>query len=174
MIKNCLIFAMSRNRVIGRNNDLPWHIPADLERFRTLTKGHACIMGRNTFDSIWARRGGPLPARLSVVVTRRDVPPHHLVKVANSIEDAVHIAQGHAREHDQDKIFVIGGSQIYAATLPFAHHLYATEIDQDIEGDTLMPAWNDAEWQRQLPIEHAATADQPSFRFVDYIRVQGL
>jgi dihydrofolate reductase len=120
-----LIVAMAKNRVIGNNNTLPWHLPADLKHFKSLTMGHHIIMGRKTHESI----GRPLPGRTSVVVTRNAGYSMPDVISANSLEAAI------AACGDDGEIFVIGGSEVYRQAIKLADRIYLTEIDAEISGD---------------------------------------
>lgn len=124
-----LIVAMARNRVIGRDNKLPWHIPADLRRFRDLTLGHTIVMGRKTYEGI----GTPLPGRQTIIVTRQEgyAPPGCVV--VHSLEEAL-AAAGSA-----DEVFICGGGELYAEALPLAERIYLTMVELDVEGDTLFP-----------------------------------
>jgi dihydrofolate reductase len=124
-----LIAAMARNRVIGRGNGLPWHLPADLRRFRDLTLGHTIVMGRKTYESI----GAPLPGRRIIVITRQEryAPPGCLV--AHSLEEALASADG------EDELFICGGGELYAEALPLAERLYLTVVELEVEGDTFFP-----------------------------------
>jgi dihydrofolate reductase len=134
-----LVVAHSRNRVIGRDGDLPWHLPSDLRRFKELTTGGTVVMGRRTWDSL-PPRFRPLPGRRNVVVSRNgcDAPD-----VRRSVEKAL-----------EDGCFVIGGGEIYAQALPHADRVYATEIDADVDGDVFFPALDGfREVQRSAPIE---------------------
>lgn len=140
MPKLAIICAMSRNRVIGLNNQLPWHLPADLQFFKRTTLGKPIIMGRKTYDSI----GRPLPGRSNIVVTRQ--PDFHVdgLYVANSLEEAMEIAKQLTQE---DEYFVIGGAELYSQALPLAERLYLTEVDTDVEGDAFFPEINHKSWQ---------------------------
>ena len=131
-----LIAAMAANRVIGRDNRLPWHLPADLKRFKRLTMGHTLIMGRKTFESI----GRPLPGRSTVVVTRQAgyAPPG--VRVAHSVREALDLSEG-------EEAFVAGGAEIFQETLPVADRLYLTLIEKEFEGDTFFPDFDPSEWR---------------------------
>jgi len=124
-----LIVAMSKNRVIGRDNAIPWNIPADMRRFRELTTGHAIIIGRKTFESI----GKPLPGRKNIVVTRQPDYPATGISIAGSLNEALLLAQDHG------EVFICGGGEIYKEALPFAARIYLTLIDCDIDGDTRFP-----------------------------------
>jgi dihydrofolate reductase len=134
-----LIVAMSRNRVIGANGAIPWHLPAELKLFKTLTMGHHMIMGRKTYESI----GRLLPGRTTVIVTRqRDYRVPGAV-VAHTLEEAI------AACGTDEEIFVIGGAEIFQETLPLAGRIYLTTVDADIAGDTYMPAFDTAEWRER-------------------------
>ncbi|MCZ6878412.1 MAG: dihydrofolate reductase [Acidobacteria bacterium] len=133
-----IIAAMSANRVIGSNNDLPWRLPADWKRFKKLTMGHHLIMGRKTFESI----GQPLPGRTSVVITHQtDYAPVGGVLVAHSIDQALQMVVG------DNEVFVAGGAQIYQQMLPRADRLYLTSIHEEFEGDTDFPEFEESDWQ---------------------------
>lgn len=132
-----IVVAIGRNREIGKSNELLWHIPDDLKRFRSLTRGHPIIMGRKTFESILSYTGKPLPDRKNIVVTRDSRWTHESVLVAHSVESALTMA----KEHDPDEAFVIGGAQIYTEALPFTDRLYLTLIDDDKEGDAYFPEY---------------------------------
>ncbi len=125
-----IIAAVARNGVIGRDGDLPWHLPEDLRHFKRTTSGHAVIMGRKTHESI----GFPLPKRLNIVVTRQ--PDFEAVgcSVVHSMEEALALAW----ESDEQP-FVIGGAGLYAAALPLATRLVLTEVHDEVEGDTFFP-----------------------------------
>jgi dihydrofolate reductase len=136
-----LIAALARNRVIGRDNTLPWRLPEDLRRFKALTLGHPVIMGRRTFASILDALGRPLPGRLNIIVTRTPDYAAPECIVAASPEAAIAAAEP-ARE-----VFVIGGAEIYRAVLPIAHRLHLTEIDADFEGDAWFPDLPPGAWR---------------------------
>ena len=140
-----LIVAMAKNRVIGANNTLPWHLPADLKHFKTLTMGHHIVMGRKTYDSI----GKPLPGRTSVVVTRNAnyAPPG--VVVVNSLESAISACA------DDEEIFVIGGAELYRQAIVLADRIYLTEIDADIPGDAHFTELDRKSWQETGRVSHA-------------------
>jgi dihydrofolate reductase len=136
-----LVAALARNRVIGRRNELPWRLPEDLRRFKTLTMGHPVVMGRKTHESILGAIGRPLPGRLSIVVTRSPDYAAPGCVVATSLEAAL-AAAGAAED-----IFVIGGAEIYRAALARADRLHLTEIDADYEGDAWFPALPPGRWR---------------------------
>lgn len=157
-----LIVAMAKNRVIGRNNKLPWHLPADLKHFKALTMGHHIVMGRKTYESI----GKPLPGRTSVVVTRnRDYPAPAGVLTAVSLEAAI------AACRNEEDIFVIGGAELYTQALPLVTTLYVTEIQQDVEGDTWFPRFAPEEWYEASCEKYSQQNPEPlQYHFVIYRR----
>jgi dihydrofolate reductase len=131
-----IIVAMAKNRVIGANNKLPWHISDDLKRFKQLTMGHTLIMGRKTFDSI----GRPLPGRVNIVVSRNPSLSIPGAIVVPSLEEAIAKTKG-------EKAYVIGGSEIFAQALPLAAHIDLTQIDAEVEGDVFFPEISESTWQ---------------------------
>ena len=133
----CLIAAISENGVIGRGSELPWHLSADLKRFRRLTTGHHILMGRKTWDSI----GRPLPDRTSVVITRQENFQADGAQTASCLEAAIEQAEA------DPQVFVIGGSQIYQLALPLAQRLYVTRVHADIEGDVHFPQIDWTQWE---------------------------
>ncbi|MCP4661456.1 MAG: dihydrofolate reductase [bacterium] len=135
-MKISLIAAMAENRVIGRGNELPWHLPADLKRFKALTTGHVIVMGRKTFESI----GKPLPNRHSVVITRNPEYRAPGVSVVRNLEGALEKAAG------DDEVFVIGGATIFAQALPRADRLYLTLVHAEPPGDVKFPHLPADEW----------------------------
>ncbi|PMR72997.1 dihydrofolate reductase [Billgrantia endophytica] len=168
LIPVAMIAALSRNRVIGVGNKLPWYLPEDLKFFKRMTQAKPLIMGRKTFESI----GRPLPGRLNIVVTRDTAFRHDGVRVCHDLESALALADQQATIDAADEIMVMGGGEIYAQALPHASRLYLTEVEIDVEGDTRFPALDPAEWKevRRLPGEPAA--GQPSYSFVEYRRGQ--
>ena len=153
-----IIVAMAKNRVIGVANTLPWHLSADLRRFKALTMGHHIIMGRRTFESI----GRLLPGRTSVVVTRNPGFRFEGVLTARNLPDALKVCAG------EEEVFVIGGEQIFRYALPLASRIHATEIARDYEGDTRFPAIDRLQW-RETGAE-TFSEGEISGRFVTYDR----
>ncbi|UTW44768.1 dihydrofolate reductase [bacterium SCSIO 12696] len=144
----CLIVAMARNGTIGRNNQLPWHLSGDLRYFKAVTMGKPVIMGRKTWESI----GRPLPGRTNIVVTRQagwcpEGENMAAVKVANSLDAALELAQQVAAADGVSELMVMGGGEIYRQALPLADRLYITEVDADVEGDAHFPALDTNAWQ---------------------------
>ena len=153
---------MARNRVIGRNGDLPWQLPADLRHFKSVTMGKPIIMGRKTFESI----GRPLPGRKNIVVTRRANFVSDGVLISNNLTAAIALGKAIASEDNVDEIMVIGGGEIYAKALSDADRLYLTEVHADIDGDTFFPALDRGLWREKSRNSHAADGDKPSFDFI--------
>lgn len=137
-MKVFLIVAVADGGVIGRDNALPWRLPADLRRFKRLTLGHHLILGRKTFESI----GRPLPGRTTVVVTRQRSYAPQGVRVARSVEEALEIA----RRAGEEEVFVAGGAEIYRQALPAADRVYLTRVHGRFEGDTFFPELDDDAW----------------------------
>jgi dihydrofolate reductase len=127
------------NRVIGKDNRLLWHIPDDLKRFKDLTLGHPVVMGRKTFESIVAVLGTPLPGRTNIVVTRDASWSYPGVEIRHSLEAALELA----RSLDSEEIFIGGGTELYVQALPHVDRLYLTLIDDEKEGDTFFPDYDD-------------------------------
>ena len=136
-MKVSLIWAMSRNRVIGRGNRLPWRLPRDTAFFRSITMGKPVIMGRRTFESV----GQPLPGRTNIVLTRSGFT-HDTVRIVSDLDTALNVAADQCFIDGLDECFVTGGADIYALALPRADRLYETLIDADIEGDTFFPPYD--------------------------------
>lgn len=125
-------------RVLGKGNQLLWHIPEDLKRFKLITGGHPVVMGRKTFESIVASLGKPLPGRTNIVVTRDKEWSYEGVRAVYSIEEALELARNMP---GSGEIFIIGGGEIYAQGLRYADKLYLTLIDDDKEGDVYFPEY---------------------------------
>jgi dihydrofolate reductase len=166
-----IIAAMGRNRAIGRDNRLPWHLPADLKRFKALTRGHTLVMGRRTFESI----GRPLPWRTTIVITRRPDYAPEGVLTAPSLDAALELA---ARTGDGE-LFIGGGEEIFRLGLDRADRLYLTCIDQDFPADTFFPHFDESQWRLVEREDHPAaaggTGDDPpfAFSFLTWDRLQG-
>lgn len=154
-----IIVATDRAGGIGMRNTLPWHLSADLVRFKQLTTGHTIIMGRKTFDSI----GKPLPNRRSIVITRNPNWQHSGVEHASSLQAALQLAA-------DDSVFVIGGAQIFAAALPAATRLEWTRIDHQFECDTFLPPVDLAQWREISRESVPATAEGFGYAFITYQR----
>ncbi len=143
-----ILVAMAKNRVIGRNNTLPWHLPADLKHFKSLTMGHPMIMGRKTYESI----GKPLPGRINIIVTKQSNFQAPGTAIVNSIEEA--LERSKASSITNRECFIIGGAELYQQTLKLCHRLYITEIQSDFEGDTFFPEFNPDDWRESARERH--------------------
>ena len=134
-----IIAAIGANNELGKDNDLIWHLPADLIRFKKVTTGHAIIMGRNTFESI----GKPLPNRRSIIITRNTSYKKEGCEVVHSLEDAIKLIK------DQDNAFIIGGAQIYHEAIEknLVDQLDITEVHQDFNADVYFPSIDKATWE---------------------------
>jgi dihydrofolate reductase len=151
-----LIVARSLAGVIGREGKLPWHIPADLKRFKALTMGTAMVMGRRTFESL----PGFLPGRRHIVLTRDPDWRPEGVEVAHGADEALALA-------GDDPVSVIGGADVFALFLPMADRVELTEVLADISGDTVMPDPRQAtDWKETEVSVHAPEDGRPGFRFV--------
>ena len=157
-----LVAAVARGGVIGRDSGIPWRLPEDMRRFRTLTMGHPVVMGRRTWESL-PDQFRPLPGRGNVVVTRNSDWSAQGADRAGSIEDALRLLEGEAT------VFVIGGGEIYAAALPSADELLLTEIDAEIEGDTYFPDWDPDDFE-EVARERHVSSDGVGYSFVTYER----
>ena len=152
-----LVAAVAANGIIGAKGELPWRLAEDLKHFKRITMGHPIIMGRRTWESL----RGALPGRDNIVVTRRAGYEAPGAAVANSLEAALALCVG------EPLVFVIGGSQLFAESLPIAAGLVMTEIHQDFEGDTRFPDYDRSRWRESQRERHVA-ADGMAFDFVLY------
>lgn len=144
-----LIAAVSQNMVIGKNNDLPWHLPDDMKYFMQTTKTHHVIMGRKNYESI-PEKFRPLPNRTNIVVTRQKDFKAPGCIVVNSIEQALTVADSNGEE----EAFIIGGAEIYKLGMKYTERMYLTEIQAEIEGDTYFPEFKRQEWRAILRLLH--------------------
>jgi len=152
------VVARARNGVIGRDGGLPWHLPADLRHFKTVTQGAPMIMGRRTFDSL----PGLLPGRPHIVLTRDRGWRTEGVIVAHSATDALAAVAG-------DRVSIIGGAEIFALFDPLATRVELTEVDVDCAGDTILPAFDPARWREVAREAHPAVDGRPGFAFVTLV-----
>ncbi len=169
-----LIAAIASNGVIGRDGDMPWHLPEDLRHFKETTVGSPVIMGRKTYDSIVERIDGPLPDRATIVLTKTPERIDHAnggdglrslteateVHAASSVDEALALAV----TYESDTVYVAGGATVYEQYLPVADRLVLTEINEVYEGDTVFPEWDSDDWVEL----HRDSRD--GFAFVEYIR----
>ena len=142
-MKLSLIWAMAENRVIGRDNSLPWRLPGDMRHFMRVTMGKPVLMGRKTFESMKA----PLPGRTNIVVTRDQGWQRDGVKVVHSLAEGLELAEQQALIDGQEELMVIGGADIYALALPEADRLYVTHVHARPEGDVVFPEGDLASWR---------------------------
>ena len=164
MGKISLIVAMAQNRVIGIKNDLPWHLPADLKRFKTLTTGKPVIMGRKTFESIFERIKKPLPDRPNIVISRSGFS-HDGVEVYDDLKEALKTT---AKNYPGQEIMVTGGASIYEQALPFADRLYLTIIEKDFDGDAWFPEIDKDDWK---VVEEESVSDPLHYKNVTLDRI---
>ncbi len=144
------IVAMANNRVIGKNNDIPWYLPADLKYFKKVTLGHHVIMGRKCFESI----GRPLPKRTNVIITRNLFYMSSGCLITHTLEEALQIA----KDNQEAEAFIIGGAQIYELAMPYLDRIYLTEVDLEVDGDVRFPELDMGQWN--LLSEEAHQADE--------------
>ena len=158
------IVAKAKNNIIGKDNDIPWYLPADLKYFKKITTGHHIIMGRKCFQSI----GKPLPKRTNVIVTRN---PFFLVSncyIANSVEEALQIAH----DNGEEEAMIIGGGQIYELTKHLWDRMYITEVDLEIEGDIIFPEMDMSKWTLTSKEEHMKDAkNEVDYTFLRYDKI---
>jgi len=153
-----IISAVAKNNTIGKDNDLPWHLPEDLKRFKRLTVNNTVLMGRKTFESIFDRLGKALPKRTSLIITRNtnySVPEGCFVY--NSIEEAI-------QKHKYESVYIIGGASIYEQSMDLANELEITHLDDEYAGDTFFPEIDPETWEVTKKEPHEG------YRFVTYKR----
>lgn len=158
------IVAKAHRNVIGKANDLPWYLPADLRHFKELTTGHPVIMGRKTFESIIARLGKPLPDRRNIVVTRDADYQAEGAEIVHSLQEALDKVQ-------TEDAFIIGGAQLYQQAIDLIEQLFITEVDADIDGDVFFPEIDMTIW-KETAREHHDKDDrnQYDYDFVTLVR----
>jgi len=162
-----LVVARGRNGVIGRDGDLPWRLRSDLQRFKAVTIGKPCLMGRKTWESLPLK---PLPGRLNLVLTRdQSYEAEGMSKgalVCATLDEAIEIARETAEEDGVDEICIIGGTAIFAAALPRAGRLYITEVEAEPDGDAVFPPFDEKAWVEVSSESHAAgEKDDHAFTF---------
>lgn len=141
-MEKVIVAAVAENRVIGREGDVPWHYPEDMEHFRETTMGSPVIMGRRTFESL-PDDYRPLPGRTNIVLTRSDPELDESVKIANSLDEAWKVAE----EKSSDSAYIIGGASVYRQALPEADTMIITEVPGEPEGDTYFPEVDWSNWE---------------------------
>jgi dihydrofolate reductase len=166
-MKISLVVAVAGNGVIGKNNDLPWHLPDDMKFFMEKTKGHHVIMGRRNYESL-PEKFRPLPNRVNIVVTRRTDYEAPGCSVVHSMNDAFNLAEANG----EDEVMVIGGADIYRLALPYAHSLYITEIKASVNGDVYFPEFDKNKWKEVSRIPHGKDSRHAyAFDFVLYQKI---
>ena len=146
MNKLSIEVAISENNAIGKNNQLLWHLPADLKHFRAITSGHPIIMGRKTYNSI----GRPLPNRRNIVITRQTNLTIPNVELVNSLQEAIALCD------TENEVFVVGGAEIYKHALALTNRIYLTVVHQNYEADTFFPELKENEWKEIAKEYHQA------------------
>ena len=164
-MKISLIAAMAQNRVIGKDNNLPWHLPDDFAYFKQKTNGHVIIMGRKSFEAL----GKPLPKRTNIIITRQANFRAEGVTVVPSLEAALDVAWPIEAQAEHPELFVIGGAEIYALALPVADRIYLTEVQKAYDGDTRFPEFDRTVWHETHRHHHPAdNRHETAFDFVTY------
>ena len=158
-MKISMIAAMGKNRVIGKDNDIPWHLPDDFKFFKETTKGHFVIMGRKNFESL-PPKFKPLPDRPNLVITRQKGYQAEGVRILHSIEEALEVA----RENGEKEAFIIGGGEIYRMGLSLSDRIYLTEIDGEFAGQVTFPKFSTKEW-KEVSREHHSQDERHNFAF---------
>lgn len=157
-----LIAAVGRNRQLGGDNKMLWHIPEDFKQFKSRTMNHHMIMGRKTFESI----GRPLPGRISIVLSR----DAKFKALGVFIFDDLNVAIDYARERGEKELFIIGGAQIYQQALPLANKIYLSEVDYDGEADAFFPEIAKSDWKELSRTSFPKTEKSPAWNLVELSR----
>ncbi len=161
-----MIAAVAKNGVIGKDNDLVWSLPDDMKYFMNTTKNHFIILGRKNYESL-PPKFRPLPNRTNVVITRQPAFKLNNALVVHSLEEAIELC----KKKNQEKVFIIGGGQIYKQALSLTDTLYITEINHAFEGDTFFPNYNKSDWEEISRVAHPTDERHAySFDFVVYKR----
>jgi dihydrofolate reductase len=165
-MKISLIAAVAKNNVIGKENNLTWHLPVDFKRFKSITSDHYILLGRKSFESL----GKPLPNRTHLVITRN---PSFRVPEGHYVFDSVESAFAFSNKMQIDALYVIGGGEIYKQTLPLADELLLTEVDASPDGDAYFPEFDHSDWEETFREFHPKDEKhEHSFSFVNYTRIK--
>ncbi|MEM6643116.1 MAG: dihydrofolate reductase [Bacteroidota bacterium] len=148
-MKTSMIAAMGTNRVIGKDNDLPWHLPDDFKYFQKTTKGHHVLMGRKNWESL-PHKFKPLPERTNLIITRQADYKAEGATIIQSIQEGKRLA----KDANETELFIIGGGEIYRIGLESADRIYLTEIDSDFDGDITFPQFLSEEWKETSRVHH--------------------
>jgi dihydrofolate reductase len=154
-----MIAAMGSNRVIGKDNDIPWHLPDDFNYFKSTTKGHCVIMGRKNWESL-RPRFQPLPDRTNIVITRQKAYHADGALVVDSLRDALQIC----KQKNEKNAFIIGGGEIYRMGLAFADRIYLTEINGEFDGQVTFPELDSSQW-KEVSRHHHSTDEKHTYAF---------
>lgn len=166
-MKLSMIVAMAENRVIGRNNKLPWYLPEDLKYFKKVTMGKPIIMGRKTYESI----GRPLPGRPNIILSRKGFDAPEGVHVVETLDDAKALAENLAIIEGYDETMIIGGAQIYKMAYQQCDRFYLTQVHADVEGDAYFPEFEADHWQEIGREDFAAEGPNPyDYSFIVFER----
>ncbi|WP_404452176.1 dihydrofolate reductase [Virgibacillus necropolis] len=157
-MKISLIVAMDKNRVIGKDNDIPWSIPNDWQYVKNITRGHAIILGRKTLDSL----DGALPDRRNIVITRNRDYSCADCEIVHSVEEALTLCT------DEEEIFIFGGEHIYKLFHPYVEKMYITKVDHEFNGDTFFPEVDYSEW-KEVSVEKGIKNDQNPFDYYFHV-----
>ena len=153
-----LIVAMAANRVIGRDNDIPWHIPGEQQRFKRVTMGHTLVMGRRTFESI----GRPLPERKTVIITRNEDHAEPGCTIAHSLPEALEYCR------EDEKVFIAGGGDIFTQAMTITDTIYLTTLHREVEGDIFFPEFSESEFIKEQ--EETVNDEEEPYTFAIYRR----
>jgi dihydrofolate reductase len=169
-MKLAFVVAMSQNRVIGIDNQLPWRLPEDLKWFKRVTLGHPIIMGRKTYESI----GRPLPGRTNIVVTRQKQWSQEGAVVAHGIDSALEKAVNQARRDGVDEIYIIGGEELFRQSFNKVDRLYLTQVQAHLDGDAFFPEFDGSDWREVDREDHLADPQNPyDYSFIVLDRCSG-
>ena len=161
-----LVVAVAENRVIGKDGDLPWHIPGDLKLFKQTTLGKPIVMGRKTWESL----GRPLPGRPNIVITRDAAFQAEGAHVVHDLDQAFAVAGDLAVNLETEEVMIIGGAEIYKLAFPMADRLYLTEVALSPDGDATFPDFDMSQWREVSRSPFPAEGDSPSYTLVVYDR----
>lgn len=167
-----MMIAAAENRVMGKDNQMPWHLPNDLQYFKKCTMGKPMIMGRKTYESL----GKPLPGRPHIIVTRQEnyqAPnANEQVQVVTNLADAITAAEALAANTEEQEVMVIGGAEICALAFPSTDRLYLTQVHAEVEGDVYFPEFDQNEWHEVTREDHSASDNNPyDYSFVVFERI---
>ncbi len=161
-----IIVAAAQNDIIGKENKLPWHLPADMKYFKQTTSGHCIIMGRKTFDAL----GKPLPNRTNIIITRQEDFSVEGCVVVNQLQHAI----DYCRDHGEEECFIIGGGDIFIQSLIWTDRIYLTHIHHPFDGDTFFPALNKGDWNEISSAKHLPDEkNKYAYSFIVYERTNG-